>query len=83
MYTYVYVDCVPFYYTSSKTLVKGICLFLFIWVLAKIHKTMIITSTKMNKSKVTVQIKKDYSLLFHVEAAGRSKRVEAVEDPVA
>lgn len=37
----------------------------------------------MNKSKVTVEINKDYSLLFHVEAAGRSKHVEAVEDPVA
>lgn len=44
---------------------------------------MIITSTKMNKSKVMAQINKDYSLLFHVEAAGRSKRVEAVENPVA
>lgn len=62
---------------------KGIFLFLFIWVLEKIHKTMIITSRKFNKSKVTVKIIRDYSLPFHVEAAGRSKRVEAVEDPVA
>lgn len=37
----------------------------------------------MNESEITVQINKDYSLLFHVEAAGRSKCVEAVEDPVA
>lgn len=37
----------------------------------------------MNESEVKVQINKDYSLLFHVEAAGCSKCVEAVEDPVA
>lgn len=55
----------------------------YVWLLETSHKWMIVIFTKKTKTEGKVQLHEDYTVPFHVDAAGRSKRVEAVEDPVA
>lgn len=55
----------------------------YIWLLDTSQKKDDYHLYKNTKTEGKVELYEDYIVPLHVDAAGRSKRIEAVEDPVA